>query len=112
MKINATFQGKQLAMEEEPCEVRKVISLPDKEYAFFKKHLIPMSISLPTPRYRERDTSVPRAWRKCEANLQGTFFHRNSFSHTNSRRNTVTACGSRGGKVSRRLRRKSMRGSI
>ena len=41
MKINATFQGKQLAMEEEPCEVRKVISLPDKEYAFFKKHLIP-----------------------------------------------------------------------
>lgn len=41
MKINATFQGKQLAMEEEPCEVRKVISLPDKEYAFFKKHLMP-----------------------------------------------------------------------
>ena len=40
MKINATFQGKQLAMEEEPCEVRKVISLPDKEYAFFKKHLM------------------------------------------------------------------------
>lgn len=29
MKINATFQGKQLAMEEEPCEVCKVISLPD-----------------------------------------------------------------------------------
>lgn len=27
-------------MEEEPCEVRKVISLPDKEYAFFKKHLM------------------------------------------------------------------------
>lgn len=40
MKINATFQGKQLAMEEEPCEVRKVISLPDKEYAFFKKDLM------------------------------------------------------------------------
>ena len=40
MKINATFQGKQLAMEDEPCEVRKVISLPDKEYAFFKKHLM------------------------------------------------------------------------
>ena len=36
MKINAAFQGKQLSMEEEPCEVRKVISLPDKEYAFFK----------------------------------------------------------------------------
>ena len=43
MKINATFQGKQLAMEEEPCEVRKVISLPDKEYAFFKKHLMQKS---------------------------------------------------------------------
>ena len=27
-------------MEEAPCEVRKVISLPDKEYAFFKKHLM------------------------------------------------------------------------
>ena len=40
MKINAAFQGKQLSMEEEPCEVRKVISLPDKEYAFFKKHLM------------------------------------------------------------------------
>ena len=39
-------------------------------------------------------------------------FLRNSFSHTNSRRNTVTACGSRGGKVSRRSWRKSMRGSI
>lgn len=45
MKINATFQGKQLAMEEEPCEVRKVISLPDKEYAFFKKHLMLNMIS-------------------------------------------------------------------
>ena len=40
MRINAAFQGKQLSMEEEPCEVRKVISLPDKEYAFFKKHLM------------------------------------------------------------------------
>lgn len=27
-------------MEEAPCEVRKVISLPDKKYAFFKKHLM------------------------------------------------------------------------
>ena len=25
MRINAAFQGKQLSMEEEPCEVRKVI---------------------------------------------------------------------------------------
>lgn len=40
MRINAAFQGKQLSMEEAPCEVRKVISLPDKEYAFFKKHLM------------------------------------------------------------------------
>lgn len=40
MRIHAAFQGKQLAMEDEPCEVRKVISLPDKEYAFFKKHLM------------------------------------------------------------------------
>ena len=40
MKINAAFQGKQLSMEESPCEVRKVISLSDKEYAFFKKHLM------------------------------------------------------------------------
>ena len=39
-------------------------------------------------------------------------FLRNSFSHTNSRRNTVTACGSRDGNVSRRSWRKSMRGSI
>ena len=42
MIISAAFQGKQLSMEEAPCEVRKVISLPDKEYAFFKKHLIDM----------------------------------------------------------------------
>lgn len=40
MRINAAFQGKQLSMEDAPCEVRKVISLPDKEYAFFKKHLM------------------------------------------------------------------------
>ena len=40
MKLNATFQGKQPAMEEAPCEVGKVICLTDKEYAFFKKHLM------------------------------------------------------------------------
>ena len=40
MKLNATFQGKQPAMEEAPCEVSKVICLTDKEYAFFKKHLM------------------------------------------------------------------------
>lgn len=49
---------------------------------------------------------------KMRSEFARDIFHRNSFSHTNSRRNTVTACGSRGGKVSRRLRRKSMRGSI
>lgn len=36
----AIFQGKQPAMEEAPCEVCKVICLTDKEYAFFKKHLM------------------------------------------------------------------------
>ena len=40
MKINAVFQGKQLSMEEAPCEVRKIITLPDKEFVFFKKHLM------------------------------------------------------------------------
>ena len=40
MKLNAIFQGKQPAMEEAPCEVCKVICLTDKEYAFFKKHLM------------------------------------------------------------------------
>lgn len=40
MKINAVFQGKQLSMEETPCEVRKIITLPDKEFGFFKKHLM------------------------------------------------------------------------
>ena len=40
MKLNATFQGKQPAMVEAPCEVSKVICLTDKEYAFFKKHLM------------------------------------------------------------------------
>lgn len=40
MKLNAIFQGKQPTMEEAPCEVCKVICLTDKEYAFFKKHLM------------------------------------------------------------------------
>ena len=40
MKLNAIFQGKQPAMEEAPCEVCKVICLTDKEYAFFRKHLM------------------------------------------------------------------------
>lgn len=40
MKLNATFQSKQPAMEEAPCEVCKVICLTDREYAFFKKHLM------------------------------------------------------------------------
>ena len=40
MKLNANFQSKQPAMEEAPCEVCKVICLTDKEYAFFKKHLM------------------------------------------------------------------------
>lgn len=40
MKLNAAFQGKQPAMEEAPCEVSKVICLTDKEYVFFKKHLM------------------------------------------------------------------------
>ena len=40
MKLNANFQSKQPAVEEAPCEVSKVICLTDKEYAFFKKHLM------------------------------------------------------------------------
>ena len=40
MTEHAIFQGKQPAMEEAPCEVCKVICLTDKEYAFFKKHLM------------------------------------------------------------------------
>lgn len=40
MRVNAAFQGKQLSLEESPCEVRKIITLPDKEFGFFKKHLI------------------------------------------------------------------------
>lgn len=40
MRINAVFQGKQLSLEESPCEVRKIITLPDKEFAFFKMHLM------------------------------------------------------------------------
>ena len=40
MKLNANFQSKQPAVEEAPCEVCKVICLADKEYAFFKKHLM------------------------------------------------------------------------
>ena len=40
MRVNAAFQGKQLSLEESPCEVRKIITLPDKEFGFFKKHLM------------------------------------------------------------------------
>ena len=40
MKLNANFQSKQPAVEEAPCEVSKVICLTDKEYAFFRKHLM------------------------------------------------------------------------
>lgn len=40
MRINAVFQGKQLSMEESPCEVHKVITLPDREFVFFKNHLM------------------------------------------------------------------------
>ena len=43
---------------------------------FITRDTIPMSISLPTPRCRERDTSVPRAWRKCGLSLPGKSFLR------------------------------------
>lgn len=40
MRVNAAFQGKQLSLEETPCEIGKVVTLSDKEFDFFKKHLL------------------------------------------------------------------------
>lgn len=40
MKVNAVFQSQQISLEETPCRIEKVISLPDREYHFFKKHLM------------------------------------------------------------------------
>ena len=39
MKINAVFQCKSPSLGETPCEIRKVITLTDGAYRYFKNHL-------------------------------------------------------------------------
>ena len=39
MKMNAVFQCKSPSLGETPCEIRKVITLTDGAYRYFKNHL-------------------------------------------------------------------------
>ena len=39
MKMNAVFQCKSPSLRETPCEIRKVVTLTDGAYRYFKNHL-------------------------------------------------------------------------